>query len=104
MSSDTKFKAPPAPEDYDTLSDASGYARPTDDFGDTAAPLDPIGNLLKLRTMLIAKRRYFAQDAITYPVAFVGRAQDIAEVQKLIDQLDIALRHERCIQDAGPNS
>jgi hypothetical protein len=104
MTSKTKFKAPPAPEDYDTLSDASGYARPTDDFGDTAAPLDPIGNLLKLRKMLIAKRRYFAQDAITYPVAFVGRAQDIAEMQKLIDQLDVAINHERSIQDATSNA
>lgn len=104
MSSETKFKAPPAPEDYDTLSDASGYARPTDDFGDTAAPLDPIGNLLKLRKMLIAKRRYFAHDAITYPVAFVGRSQDIGEIQKLIDQLDVAISHERSLQDAALNT
>ncbi|MBN9279087.1 MAG: hypothetical protein J0I57_15855 [Hyphomicrobium sp.] len=104
MSSETKFKAPPRPEDYDTLSDASGYARPTDDFGETAAAIDPIGNLLKLRKMLIDKRRYLAQDAITYPVTFVGRAQDIAELQKLIDQLDVAIDHERSIQDAALSS
>ena len=35
-----------------------------------------------------------AQDAITYPVMFIGRAQDIAEVQKLIHALDEAIQQE----------
>lgn len=93
------FKQPPAPEVYDTLSDTSAYARPTDDFGETAVG-DPLQNLLKLRQMLIDKRRYLAQDVMTYPVVFLGRAQDIADVQELLTALDAAIAHERSIQDA----
>jgi len=88
------FKAPPPPEKYDTLSDTCAYARPVDDFGDPSVTNDPIGNLKKLRQMMIDKRRYLAQDAITYPVMFIGRAQDIAEVQKLIQALDAAIQEE----------
>jgi len=50
--------------------------------------------------MLIEKRRYLAQDAMTYPVTFLGRAQDIANVQELIRTLDSAIHHERMTQDA----
>lgn len=88
------FKAPPPPEKYDTLSDTSAYARPVDDFGDPSVTNDPVGNLKKLRRMMIDKRRYLAQDAMTYPVMFIGRAQDIAEAQKLIAALDEAIADE----------
>jgi hypothetical protein len=59
-----------------------------------------MGNLLKLRQMLIDKRRYLAQDVMTYPVVFLGRAQDIANVQELIGALDEAIGQERMAQDA----
>ena len=94
------FKAPPTPEKYDTLGDTSGYARPIDDFGPQEIGGDPLGNLLKLRQMLIDKRRYLAQDVMTYPVVFLGRAQDIANVQELIRALDEAIGQERMAQDA----
>ena len=91
------FQNPPAPEQYDTLADTSGYARPTDDFGETTFG-DPIENLEKLRQMLIDKRRYLAQDAMTYPVVFLGRAQDIADVQNLLNSLEQAIAHERALR------
>ncbi|MGL4289005.1 MAG: hypothetical protein ACRCVA_21825 [Phreatobacter sp.] len=94
------LKAPPSPESYDTLADTSGYARPTDDFGAAQAAGDPIANLVKLRRMLIDKRRYLVQDAMTYPVVFVGRSQDVAEIQVLIKALDEAIAHERAMGDA----
>ena len=97
------FKAPPAPEKYDTLADTSGYARPTDDFGPQEISSDPLGNLLKLRRMLVDKRRYLAQDVMTYPVVFLGRAQDIASVQELIRALDEAIGQERMAQDVIDN-
>jgi hypothetical protein len=50
--------------------------------------------------MLIDKRRYLAQDVMTYPVVFLGRAQDIANVQELIGALDEAIGQERMAQDA----
>ncbi|WP_164093834.1 hypothetical protein, partial [Stenotrophomonas maltophilia] len=77
-----------------------GYARPADDFGDAQAAGDPIANLIKLRGMLIDKRRYLVQDAMTYPVVFVGRSQDVAEIQTLIKALDEAIAHERAMGDA----
>jgi hypothetical protein len=94
------LKSPPPPEQYDTLGDTSGYARPTDDFGPQEISNDPLANLVRLRKMLIDKRRYLAQDAITYPVVYLGRSQDIADLQKLIQALDEAIDHERTIQDA----
>jgi hypothetical protein len=93
------FQKPPAPELYDTLSDTSGYARPTEDFGEATIG-DPIENLQKLRQMLIDKRRYLAQDAMTYPVVFLGRAQDIADVQTLLSFLDQAIAQEQALRSS----
>jgi len=90
------LKKPASPDAFDTLGDTSGYARPIDDFGTAAAHTDHIANLTKLRDMLIAKRRYLAQDAMTYPVVFIARSQDIAAIQPLIAALDAAIEHERC--------
>ena len=98
------FKSPPPPDQYDTLGDTSGYARPTDDFGPQEVRGDPLQHLLKLRQMLIDKRRYLAQDAMTYPVMFLGRAQDIANVQELIGALDTAIGQERSMLDATSHS
>lgn len=95
------FKAPPSPDQYNTLTDTSAYARPVDDFGDPRVTNDPVGNLKQLRQMMIDKRRYLAQDAITYPVMFIGRAQDIAEAQSLIDALEQAIAHEEGLAAAG---
>jgi len=93
------FQKPPAPEHYDTLGDTSGYARPTDDFGEATVG-DPLENLQKLRQMLIDKRRYLAQDAMTYPVVFLGRAQDIADVQILLNSLDQAIAQEQAARSS----
>lgn len=93
------FQKPPAPEQYDTLGDTSGYARPTDDFGEATVG-DPLENLQKLRQMLIDKRRYLAQDAMTYPVVFLGRAQDIADVQVLLNSLDQAIAQEQAARSS----
>jgi hypothetical protein len=93
------FQKPPAPEQYDTLADTSGYARPTDDFGEATVG-DPVENLEKLRQMLIDKRRYLAQDVMTYPVVFLGRAQDIADVQSLLNSLEQAIAHERALRSS----
>ena len=91
------FQKPPAPEQYDTLADTSGYARPTDDFGEVTIG-DPLENLQKLRQMLVDKRRYLAQDAMIYPVVFLGRAQDIADVQNLLNSLEQAIAHEQVLR------
>ena len=95
------LKSPPPPEQYDTLGDTASDARPTDDFGTPVADGDPIENLLKLRWMLIEKRRNLAQDAMSYPVVYLGRSQDIAELQKLLHALDEAVNHERAMRDAA---
>lgn len=89
------LKPPPPPEQYDTLSDTAPTARPAEDFGAAPMASDPIENLAKLRQMLIEKRRYLAQDAMAYPVVFLGRSQDIAELQKLINALSEAIEQER---------
>ena len=94
------LKTPPPANAYDTLGDTAGYARPTDDFGPQGASGDPIANLEKLRKMLIEKRRYLAQDAMTYPVVYLGRAQDIAALQHLIAALDTAIAQEKMIDGA----
>lgn len=92
------LKPPPPPEAYDTLQDTSAAARPVDDFGETPPLRDPIDNLVQLHDMLIEKRRFLAQDAFTYPVLFLGRAQDIADLQKLLNALEEAIGHERALQ------
>ena len=91
------FQKPPAPEQYDALADTSGYAKPSDDFGEVTIG-DPLENLQKLRQMLIDKRRYLAQDAMIYPVVFLGRAQDIADVQNLLNSLEQAIAHEQALK------
>lgn len=97
------FKAPPSPDKYNTLQDTSGYARPADDFGEHVAAGDPLENLLHLKKMLIDKRRFMAQDVITYPVVYMARAQDIANLQQLMTALDQAIAHEHALRDAaGP--
>jgi hypothetical protein len=88
------FKPPPSPDQYDTLQDTAGYARPADDFGSYAEAGDHLENLLKLKKMLIHKRRFMAQDVITYPVVYLARAQDIANLQALMASLDTAIAHE----------
>jgi hypothetical protein len=37
---------------------------------------------------------------MTYPVVFLGRSQDIANVQELFHALDSAIDHERMTADA----
>lgn len=95
------FKAPPSPDKYDTLQDTAGYARPADDFGEHTPAGDPLENLLRLKKMLIDKRRFMAQDVITYPVVYLARAQDIANLQQLIAALDIAIAHELSLRNAA---
>lgn len=89
------FQKPPSLEQYDTLGDTAAYARPVDDFGAEELSGTPLEHLVKLRKMLIDKRRYLAQDAMVYPVTYLGRAQDISELQKLLHALDEAIEHEK---------
>lgn len=95
------FKAPPSPDKYDTLQDTAGYARPADDFGQHVPAGDHLQNLLHLKRMLIDKRRFMAQDVITYPVVYLARAQDIANLQELMAALDVAITHELSLRDTG---
>lgn len=95
------FKAPPSPDRYNTLQDTAGYARPTDDFGAHEVSGDHLQNLLNLRSMLIDKRRFMAQDAMTYPVVYLARAQDIANLQQLMAALDEAIDQERTLKDSA---
>lgn len=92
------MKKSPDHSAFDTLEDTSGYARPTELRDGSDISDDHIGNLERMREMLTRKRRYLAQDVMTYPAVFVGRAQDIAALQKLIDALDAALSDERSLQ------
>lgn len=89
------FQKPPSLENFDTLRDTASYARPIDDFGADELTGTPLEHLLKLRGMLIDKRRYLAQDAMVYPVTYLGRAQDIAELQKLLQAVNDAIEHEK---------
>lgn len=93
------FKAPPSPDKYDTLQDTAGYARPADDFGQHVPAGDHLQNLLHLKRMLIDKRRFMAQDVITYPVVYLARAQDIANLQELMAALEVAITHELSLRD-----
>lgn len=95
------FKAPPSPDQYDTLQDTAGYARPADDFGEHVPAGDHLQNLLHLKKMLIDKRRFMAQDVITYPVVYLARAQDIANLQDLMAALDVAIAHELSLRNSA---
>lgn len=95
------FKAPPSLDKYDTLQDTAGYARPADDFGEHVPAGDHLENLLHLKKMLIDKRRFMAQDVITYPVVYLARAQDIANLQGLLAALDVAITHELSLRETG---
>lgn len=91
------MKKSPSATEFDTLEDTSGFARPIDDFGETEISQNHVGNLEHLHEMLIRKRRYLAQDVLAYPPVFLGRAQDIHRIQKLIEALDRALEHEKSL-------
>jgi hypothetical protein len=91
------MKKAPSASEFDTLEDTSSFARPTDDFGESQVSQDHVANLEHLHEMLVRKRRYLAQDVITYPVVFLGRAQDINNLQGLIDSVEKALAHERAL-------
>ena len=88
------MKKSPSASAFDTLEDTSGYARPSDDFESAELSFDHVANLDHLREMLIRKRRYLAQDVIAYPAVFLGRAQDIANLQRLLSAVEEAIAHE----------
>ena len=44
---------------------------------------------------LIQKRRNLAQDAVNYPIAFLGRSMDIARLQPIIDAIEKAIDDEK---------
>ncbi|WP_107676310.1 hypothetical protein [Agrobacterium sp. LAD9] len=82
-------------DDFDILEDASGYARPSEDFGESEVSQDHVANLEKLREMLIKRRRYLIQDAMVYPVTYISRAMDLAKMQPLIEAIERAIHHEQ---------
>ena len=76
--------------EMDVLAHAAEYAAAS------GAPENPdhLGNLRTLLDMLIQKRRNNAQDAITYPIAFMGRCLDISRLQPVIEALERAIADE----------
>ncbi len=79
------------PEELDVLAHQAEYAKAS---GIAENP-DHLGALIKLHGMLLQKRRNLAQDVMAYPIAFVGRAMDIARLQPTIEALERAIEDER---------
>src|SRR5690348_15783309 len=82
-------------EDFDVLAHQEEYAKLSSDPNAENASFDNIGNLLKLRDMLLRKRRFLANDAVVYPITYMGRALDLARIQPLIDNIDAVIEHEK---------
>lgn len=77
-----------------TESDPTGYARPIGEFDETELSHDHVGNLRRLRDMLVERRRHLVQDVIAYPMTYAGRAHDISKLQPMIEAVERALEHE----------
>ncbi|CAM3738322.1 hypothetical protein [Paracoccus yeei] len=78
-------------ESFDVLAHQEEYARASAGGEDA----DHVANLQFLRDQLLRKRRFLAQDAVTYPITYMGRALDVARLQPVIDMLDRAIEEER---------
>lgn len=79
------------PEELDILAHAAEYAKAS---GAAENP-DHVGNLETMLRNLIQKRRNLAQDAIAYPIAFIGRGLDIAKLQPVIEAVERAIADEK---------
>jgi hypothetical protein len=84
------------PEDMDTLAHAEEYAKATG----AADSADHVKNLDALLDMLVRKRRYLVQDAINYPIAYMGRGLDVARLQSVIEAVERAAAHEQNLKTA----
>lgn len=82
-------------EDFDILQHQEEYAKASGNPDATSQDFDYVGELESLREMLIRKRRYLVHDVAAYPIAYMGRALDIARLQPVIDQIEAAIEHER---------
>jgi hypothetical protein len=79
------------PEDLDILAHAAEYAKASG----AAEDPDHVSNLEILLNNLLQKRRNLAQDAISYPIAFMGRAIDISRLQPIIEAVESAIADEK---------
>lgn len=95
------FSPMPSIDQYNTLEDTSGRARPSDDFDMVPVSEDHIANLLSLRDLLIEQRRTVVRGVMSYQVVYVARAQDLAQIEPLIDATEAAIEHEKRLQAAG---
>lgn len=78
------------PEELDILAHAAEYAKAS---GAAENP-DHVENLQTMLNNLLQKRRNLVQDAIAYPIAFMGRALDVSRVQPIIEAVERALADE----------
>jgi hypothetical protein len=90
-------RRPPDLNEFNPLKEQSGYARSISEFGETEVSDDHIGNLEKMITMLVHRRRFLAQEAMAYNMTFLGRSYDIAKIQPIIEAMEAALAHERSL-------
>ncbi|MFW7354466.1 MAG: hypothetical protein ACODTL_00200 [Brucella sp.] len=79
------------PEELDILAHQAEYAKAS---GAVDNP-DHAANLEILLNNLLQKRRNLAQDAIAYPIAFMGRAIDISRLQPIIEAVERAIADEK---------
>lgn len=78
------------PEELDILAHAAEYAKAS---GGGENP-DHAANLRDLLSKLLQKRRNLAQDAMHYPIAYLGRGLDIGKLQPVIEAVERALADE----------
>lgn len=79
------------PEELDILAHQAEYAKAS---GAAENP-DHLGNMETMLGNLVQKRRNLAQDAVSYPIAFMGRALDIARLQPVIEAVERAIEDEK---------
>lgn len=85
----------PSADKYDAVSDFAAIASDQDDIDAHARFPDHVANLIRIRDILLARRRLFAQDAAAYPVVTMGRAGDIITVSRMLTELDAIIEQEK---------
>ncbi|RWB28290.1 MAG: hypothetical protein E5V72_14970 [Mesorhizobium sp.] len=78
------------PEDLDTLAHQAEYAKAS---GGGEHP-NHVENLRNLHSKLVQRRRNLAQDAMHYPIAYMGRGLDIGKLQPVIEAVERAIADE----------
>lgn len=85
----------PSADKYDAVSDFAAIASDQADIDAHARFPDHVQNLLRIRDILLARRRLFAQDAAAFPVVTMGRAGDIITVSRMINELEVIIEQEK---------